>query len=980
MNEKTLWYYEHEGNAKGPCSEDEILCLLTTGTIHPDPLVWRQGFQDWIRLSDTELQKNNEAIPLKNIHSQNGSFYDSYLIRNARTIAEIIFVIISILWIGNIIHSKSFRLDYFCIFIASTLIAIGLFNKQIKSLIIIGFMIWGAEQVYTLIELFHHSITPEEISLLIFLKPSLEGDFLKIVDIIKSLKFISFFNVAGFLSIFLYYITKQYKLNIISPIVPAIIPSVFFAMSACVNPLAPITLSTILLALGTFFALFPQKPQAEAPAQAMGQPPSFSIRSETPSETGISLTKKAEESFLCDALVRTSSPTPPEIKPASGISLAKESKNPKKFESSVQAANSATALQPTTSIFPQQETEIELLPSDEVPATQSSILVLPKTEKEQQQPPLQRKKEFRWVTIATLAALGLVLTYTSLKNIRSIPDNEFISFCKKGTADEVRRALKHGANINAKDANGDTALMLAVANSNLATVRALLAAGTDVNVQNRDGATPLIAALLKNPNSEIIKMLLVAGADVNVKDQSGATPLMMAAQKSNPQVVRVLLAAGANVLAQNKNGVTALMLAAAFNANPEVVEALLKAGANIHTKDNEGRTALDWANVSKSSNSKVVQILHEADSRPVKMAEKAPEPERASEPLSQQSPASLSPTPTRLSDSAFLELCKSGTAEEVREALANGANLNAKNRLHTGSLMLAAGDNPDPEVVKTLLRAGAKVNAANKNHWTALMLAAGYNPNSQVVRTLLDAGANIHAKSSVGTTALMAAAQHSPNPEVITMLLRAGADVNAKNNKGQNALWCARHSKREKISTYQSAEVDQKIVVLLLQAGARTYDSPTRDNFNLDGIGTSDTQFIALCRQGTTEEIRNALAAGANPNATKELNWTALMETAMHNPRSGAVTVLLSAGARVNAQDDNGWSALMVAAKHNPNPEVVAALLRAGADVNARNYRGDNALSCAWSPGSLRAKAIKNSVTRRAVNAKIVQLIKSKNR
>ena len=140
-------------------------------------------------------------------------------------------------------------------------------------------------------------------------------------------------------------------------------------------------------------------------------------------------------------------------------------------------------------------------------------------------------------------------------------------------------------------------------------------------------------------------------------------------------------------------------------------------------------------------------------------------------------------------------------------------------------------------------------------------------------------------------------------------------------------------------------------------------------------FGMLDTQIIALCRKGATETVLKALAAGANANAKNDLNWTAVMEAAMHNPRVGVVKALLAAGAYINAQDANGWSALMVAAMHNPNPEVVAALLSAGANVTAINNKGRNAYWCALNPGVLRTKAIPNRAKRRAVNEKIVRLI-----
>ena len=192
------------------------------------------------------------------------------------------------------------------------------------------------------------------------------------------------------------------------------------------------------------------------------------------------------------------------------------------------------------------------------------------------------------------------------------------------------------------------------------------------------------------------------------------------------------------------------------------------------------------------------------------------------------------------------------------------------------------------------------------------------------------------------------------------------------------------HSKREKISLYRSAEVDREIEALLLYAGAQKY-TPQSEALNpaweaptarrSATFSTLDTQFIALCRKGTTETVLKALAAGANANAKNDLNWTALMESAMHNPRAGVVKALLAAGAYVNAQDANGWSALMVAAMHNPNPEVVAALLSAGANVTDINSKGQNAYWCARNPGVLRTKAIPNMAKRRAVNEKIMRLI-----
>ena len=72
----------------------------------------------------------------------------------------------------------------------------------------------------------------------------------------------------------------------------------------------------------------------------------------------------------------------------------------------------------------------------------------------------------------------------------------------------------------------------------------------------------------------------------------------------------------------------------------------------------------------------------------------------------------------------------------------------------------------------------------------------------------------------------------------------------------------------------------------------------------------SDSDFVALCKEGTVQEIRAVLLKGAKPNA----------------------------------KNDGGRTALMMVAAHNKNPEVITALINAGADVNAKNEYGDTAI------------------------------------
>ena len=85
--------------------------------------------------------------------------------------------------------------------------------------------------------------------------------------------------------------------------------------------------------------------------------------------------------------------------------------------------------------------------------------------------------------------------------------------------------IKSGADVNAEDNTGYTALMSTAAkfegnNCNLAAL--LIKNGADVNAKNNDGVTPLMYATFRN-NYEVIKLLIKKGADVNARDYSEST-------------------------------------------------------------------------------------------------------------------------------------------------------------------------------------------------------------------------------------------------------------------------------------------------------------------------------------------------------------------------------------------------------------------------------------------------------------------------
>jgi ankyrin repeat protein len=90
------------------------------------------------------------------------------------------------------------------------------------------------------------------------------------------------------------------------------------------------------------------------------------------------------------------------------------------------------------------------------------------------------------------------------------------------------------------------------------TIQIALDKGADVNARDKEGSTPLMMATMHNENTAVITTLLKAGADLNTRNKYGTTALMVAAGRNqNPGVITILLKASANAKAKDSERKTA---------------------------------------------------------------------------------------------------------------------------------------------------------------------------------------------------------------------------------------------------------------------------------------------------------------------------------------------------------------------------------------------------------------------------------------
>jgi ankyrin repeat protein/beta-lactamase regulating signal transducer with metallopeptidase domain len=331
-------------------------------------------------------------------------------------------------------------------------------------------------------------------------------------------------------------------------------------------------------------------------------------------------------------------------------------------------------------------------------------------------------------------------------------------------------------------ANGAKILSIyaAIQSGSMEKVKEFLQKGIDINSKDEDGDTPLIISVNRD-NNDIAKLLIDKGADVNVGDEGNYTPLYYAIWNLNKDMVNLLISKGAEVNFSAQEG-DSIFYEAVWMDDFNIVKTLVDNGAKYDVKDKDGFTALHYAASQGSMDMVTLFISKGIDTSSIHMAACAGDLSKVKEFIEQG-------TAIDAKDEAgwtalFWAAC-AGRTEVAEFLIENGADINSDDG-HGRSILHQAVHANAVKLVELLISNGAGVNAKDKRANTPLHS----NTHRDVAELLIARGADINAKNNSGQTPLYWASQRG-NKDVAELLIDKGADINSKDNNGLAPLHLA---------------------------------------------------------------------------------------------------------------------------------------------------------------------------------------------
>lgn len=525
-----------------------------------------------------------------------------------------------------------------------------------------------------------------------------------------------------------------------------------------------------------------------------------------------------------------------------------------------------------------------------------------------------------------------------------------VDAAERGDSAAVKALLKQGADVNAAQGDGMTALHWAAMNGDAEVATLLIKAGASTRSITRiNGYTPLMLAA-RHGKGAAVEALLAGGSDPSATTDNGTTPLMFAAASGDVAAVRAIAARKVDLDArEDVRGLTAAIFAAAAN-HAAVITALGQLGADLQAPS----TPLDLQVIDRS---KFKGVLFGNPTAPKASGDEAGSVEggggRNGNGRNNGPGAPPAPGPVRV---AGVDRDFSG---------------NELVNTHGGMTpLLFAAREGHIDTAKALLDAGVDVNQPKIGDKTTPLVEAVINGNFDLAKVLLDRGADPNQAPINGITPLYAAINIEWSPraggakrrnykdqqlsylDMMTVLLDKGADPNARlatkvwyggnlsgvNEQGATPFWRAAYAS------------DIVAMQLLVSRGADPF-IPTIKGLSrpMTDDGVREYREVAgrpPVPNGGPGVPPLVAAAGVGYGEGFAGNTHNFAPTGM----MAAVKYLVEElGADVNATDHEGNTAMHNAAARG-DVEMILYLLGKGADPRAVNREGKSTADMANGP------------------------------
>ncbi len=481
--------------------------------------------------------------------------------------------------------------------------------------------------------------------------------------------------------------------------------------------------------------------------------------------------------------------------------------------------------------------------------------------------------------------------------------------------------------------------------------------GADIDAKDPEGHTPLMLAAHKGLQGTIAA-LLAAGANPELKSPQGNTALMLCAWEGHTDAVSELLSHSKNnINAQNLDRCSALMLAA-LDGRDDALAVLIQAGADLDLVDTQGNSASKLAilgghvraarllQIAKvpplGYDAALLRLAHLGDADRIQRFG----PLFRSGMLNPNARGPDGMTPLMMA-------VKQGHVQAARALLGFGADPNLQSSDGKTALILATSTGRQTETVRALLAAGADPNTCRHRSLTTTMLAAIRGDIEQLV-VLIEAGADLSVKTELGNA--VAIARKRRRPPTVQLL----EDCARTPQRGETMLMqCVRRGRGDSVRAFAqhgqhlNAQNPRGMTATMLAAASGRLEALTpliEANADLtlrNHQGESALMLAAKNRQAAASFVLQAALA-------PEAGQTPLMLCATKGDTQALRALIQHSPMTLDAQDPSGMTAVMLAAQ-NGHANVLKALLRAGASPSVQAHGNFTAMHIAAQKGDAEA-------------------------